>query len=130
MAEQPWFAEQGRGKRILMVEDNEDAAITLQQALEQMGHIVAVAEDGPSALDTAKRFHPEVALLDIGLPAMDGYELARRLRELEEISPRLRLIALTGYGMDQDRVRAAAAGFDAHIVKPADIQQLLQICCW
>jgi CheY-like chemotaxis protein len=116
-------------KRILMVDDNEDVATTLKQALEQMGHVVAVAEDGPSALKTAKQFHPEVALLDIGLPAMDGYELAQRLRAMDDISPHLRLIAVTGYGLDRDRVRSAAAGFDAHIVKPVDIQKLVQICC-
>jgi CheY-like chemotaxis protein len=113
------------GKRILMVDDNEDVAFTLKEALEQLGHEVEVAEDGPSALEAAKRFHPEVALLDIGLPVMDGYELAQRLREMDT-SPELRLIALTGYGLDRDRERSSAAGFDAHIVKPVDIRKLAQ----
>ncbi len=119
----------GCSKRILMVEDNEDVAIPLQQALEIMGHVVTVAKSGPAALEAAKRFPPEIALLDISLPDMNGYELARRLRALDETSPHLRLIALTGHGLDRDRVRSAVAGFDAHIVKPVDIEQLIHICC-
>jgi CheY-like chemotaxis protein len=115
------------GKRILIVEDNVDAASTLRQALEEMGHVVAVADNGLAALEAARRFCPEVALLDISLPVMDGYELAKRLRD--EVSPHLRLIALTGHGLDRYRVRSAVAGFDAHIVKPVDIQQLVRICC-
>jgi CheY-like chemotaxis protein len=94
-----------------------------------MGHEVAIADDGPTALETARRFKPEVALLDIGLPAMDGYELAQRLRALDETPSDLRLVAVTGYGLERDRRRALEAGFDAHLVKPVDISNLLNICC-
>ena len=115
------------GKRILVVDDNEDVLETLREALEELGHVVEVAHDGPSALKMAEVFEPEIALLDMGLPVMDGYELALRLRERANASHRLRLIAVTGYGQEADRQRSAAAGFDMHLVKPVDLEKLGRI---
>ncbi|MCW8193984.1 PAS domain S-box protein [Proteobacteria bacterium 005FR1] len=110
-------------KRVLIVEDNPDIADTMALLIEAAGHEVSVAEDGPSALLAAEDFGPDVVLLDIGLPGMDGYEVARRLRR----SPGTRqavLAALTGYGQARDRERTEAAGFDAHFVKPVDLSAL------
>jgi signal transduction histidine kinase len=115
------------GRRILVVDDNEDAVDTLAMVLSQLGYRVATARDGPSAIETARRFHPEVCLLDIGLPVMDGYELAERLRTLESSSRGMRLIAVTGYGTDADRRRSEAAGFCAHMVKPVSFDELMRI---
>ena len=110
-------------RRLLVVDDNRDAAGLLAEALELMGYEIRVAYDGPSALTTATAFQPEIALVDIGLPVMDGYELAQRLRE--EAGPcKLHLLALTGYGQEKDRARALAAGFDQHLVKPIDLTRL------
>ena len=111
----------GRGRRVLLVDDNHDAAELLAEVLRASGHRVAVASDGPTALRVAAEFHPDRALLDIGLPVMDGYELARRLRS--QLGP-VRLIAVTGYGQPDDRARAKQAGFDAHLVKPVDLDEL------
>ena len=108
--------------RIMVVDDNEDAAELLAELLEQLGHTCQVAHDGAAALELVERLRPEVAILDIGLPAMDGYELAGHLRD--RVGTRVQLIALTGYGQAGDRERAAQAGFDAHLVKPAAIQEL------
>ncbi|MGE0548247.1 MAG: ATP-binding protein [Kofleriaceae bacterium] len=111
-------------RRVLIVDDNEDAAILLAEMLEAVGHEVAVAHDGPRTLDVLQRFHPEVALLDIGLPVMDGYELAAKLREqLGSQAPRM--IAMTGYGQEHDRVRSLESGFEQHFVKPVSLDQLL-----
>jgi CheY-like chemotaxis protein len=102
---------------VLVVDDNVDAASMLQEFLSALGHEATVAHDGVAALELAGTFNPQVALLDIGLPVMDGYELARKLRErLGAATPRL--IAVTGYGQDADRAQARAAGFDHHLVKP------------
>ncbi|HEY1552122.1 MAG TPA: ATP-binding protein [Kofleriaceae bacterium] len=108
-------------RRILIVDDNSDAAELLADALGAMGHTTKVAFDGPSGLDAAAGFEPDIAFLDIGLPAMDGYELARKMRT-ELAFPHLRLVALTGYGQDTDRRRSAEAGFDHHMVKPISLQ--------
>jgi signal transduction histidine kinase/DNA-binding response OmpR family regulator len=116
-----------RAQRILIVDDNQDAAELLGEALQSMGHVVTVAHDGPSALRASLSFQPEVALLDIGLPVMDGYELAQRLLELHATGDSdrpLKLIAITGYGQDSDRERSARAGFEQHLVKPLDLNQL------
>lgn len=104
-------------RRVLIVDDNEDVAATLRMLLTVDRHEVRVVHDGSAALDAASDFLPEVIILDIGLPRMDGYEVARRLRERPETKQAL-LIALTGYGYDDDRRRSTAAGFDAHLVKP------------
>jgi len=109
--------------RILVVDDNEDAAEILAEALRDVGHDVRVAADGPSALVAAAEFVPEIVLLDIGLPVMDGYEVARQLRQRTEPRPP-RLVAVTGYGQDKDRALALEAGFDDHIVKPVDLDDL------
>lgn len=110
-------------RRILAVDDNVDAAATLALWLRTQGHEVRIAHDGLAALHEAEAFRPEVILLDIGLPQMDGYEVARRLREQLGMKSTL-LIALTGYGKEEDRRRSRAAGFDVHLVKPADLAQL------
>jgi CheY-like chemotaxis protein/two-component sensor histidine kinase len=112
----------GEPRRVLIVDDNIDAAELLAASLEALGHTTRVAHDGPSALRAAEEFDPEVALLDIGLPVMDGYELARRLRV-----DGLRLVALTGYGQDTDRERSSQAGFDEHLVKPVEIAKLSDV---
>lgn len=111
-------------RRVLVVDDNVDAAQLLAEALADLGHETRVAHDGPSALTVAERFSPHVALLDIGLPVMDGFELARRLKGDLPGMPDLRLIALTGYGQASDRQLSAAAGFDRHFVKPVRIEEL------
>jgi signal transduction histidine kinase/ActR/RegA family two-component response regulator len=109
-------------RRVLVVDDNEDAAEMLAEALRWLGHEVAVANDGASALGMVASFRPDVALLDIGLPGIDGYELARALRA--RLSPAPRLLALSGYGQDRDRVQSREAGFDVHLVKPVDLEVL------
>ncbi|MFZ6732709.1 ATP-binding protein [Undibacterium sp. Ji42W] len=108
---------------ILIVDDNEDAAHVLQDMLEIQGHRVKVVLNGLAALQLVPAFQPQVCLLDIGLPGMDGYELAERLRQLPG-GPSLRLFAVTGYGQSEDRRRAAEHGFDEHFVKPLDIAKL------
>jgi PAS domain S-box-containing protein len=113
------------GQRVLVVEDNRDCADMLQHALKLLGHTVAVAVDAPSAVDAARALRPEVILVDIGLPGVDGFALAGNLRE--ECQGPLRLIAVTGYGDEAYRVRAAAAGFDDHVTKPIDLAALARL---
>jgi signal transduction histidine kinase len=108
------------GRRVLVVDDNEDAAASLAEALVDLGHQVEVAHDGPAALAKLETFAPDIALLDIGLPLMDGYELARRIRHEPQLS-KIRLVSITGYGQQSDRVRAREAGFDVHLVKPVEL---------
>ena len=110
-------------KRILVVDDNEDAASLLGDLLRSVGHDVRVAFDGQAALETASQFQPEIAILDIGLPHMDGYQLAGVMRE--RLHSNVRLMALTGYGRDPDVSKARQAGFDAHFVKPVALAKLL-----
>ena len=108
-----------------LVDDNADAAESLAETLQRHGHVVHVAYDAASALSAAEVFGPEVALLDLGLPDMDGYELAQRFRG----HPRLRhvrIVAVTGYGQSSDRERTREAGFHRHFVKPVDLEELLQ----
>jgi len=114
------------GLPVLIVDDNEDAAMMLAESLSMKGCRVRVAADGPAALLAVADFRPDVALLDIGLPGMDGYELAAHLRDDARLSD-LRIVAVTGYGQRADRERAAAAGFAAHLVKPVDIEHLDQV---
>jgi hypothetical protein len=114
-----------RGKhRILVVDDNEDARGLLADILSQLGHDVRAVGDGPQALAVIREFTPDVAVLDIGLPGMDGYELAAQLRRALPAAG-VRLIALSGYGQASDRARSQAAGFDGHLVKPVEVRRLL-----
>ena len=110
------------GRRVLVVDDNVDACEMLRTALEGAGHETAVALDGPRAIAVAASFRPEVGILDIGLPGMSGYELARELRRAH---PEIRLIALTGYGQPADVQAAMQAGFDSHWTKPVEVAMLL-----
>jgi len=107
------------GRRVLVADDNRDSAESLGMLLELAGHRVRLAYDGQEALDAAAEFLPEVLLLDIGLPRMDGYEVAARLRRDSRHDGML-LVAVTGYGTESDRDRGKAAGFDHHLVKPVD----------
>jgi CheY-like chemotaxis protein len=110
-------------RRVLVADDNRDAADTLGMLLELYGHEVRVAHSGNAALEMAQTFRPDVALLDIGMPDLDGYAVARNLR-VENSCPDIVLIALTGYGQDGDKARARAAGFDHHLTKPVDPSKL------
>jgi two-component system, sensor histidine kinase len=110
---------------VLLIEDNTDAREALRVLLELDGYDVAAAGDGPEGLDIARGKTPAVALIDIGLPGIDGYEVARRLRQLP--GPRPFLVALTGYSDPEDRRRAEEAGFDAHVVKPVDPDELTRL---
>jgi len=111
-------------RRVLVVDDNEDARMLLGDILERAGHEVRAADSGPAALGLLDEFEPEIAVLDVGLPAMDGYELGSRLRALlGDRAPAL--VALTGYGQEADRARSKAAGFTAHLVKPLEAHELI-----
>jgi CheY-like chemotaxis protein len=117
-----------RGRSILLVEDNADAAQSMAVLLQMMGHAVRVEHDGPSALARAAAEPMDLVLLDIGLPGMNGYQVARALRELPR-GPAFRIYALTGYGQEEDRRRSTEAGFDGHLVKPvlpADLLALIE----
>ena len=109
-------------RKVLLVDDNVDAAETLAEFLEVLGHDVKVAHDGTAALEAARRWTADLVLLDIGLPGMDGYQVARELRLLPE--PPRSIIALSGYGQESDRKRSTEAGFDAHLVKPVELSRL------
>jgi signal transduction histidine kinase len=113
----------GEGPGVLIVDDNEDAAVMLASWVESLGYRVRTAFDGPAALKTVELNPPAVALLDIGLPVMDGFELAARLRQLPQGNA-MKLVAITGYGQAADRDRSREAGFDAHLVKPVDLEAL------
>ena len=113
-----------RSERVVVVDDNRDAAELVGEMLAAVGHEVSVAHDALQALSLITRVRPTVMILDIGLPVMDGYELATRIREeFGEHAPRL--IAVTGYGLDHDRARSREIGFEAHLVKPVDLEKLL-----
>ena len=129
----PTVASDGAGKegpaeaqRILVVDDNRDATETLAALLQLSGHETATAYDGKSAIEIAESFRPDVLLLDIGMPELNGYDVARRVRELPWGADTM-LIALTGWGQEDDRRRSQEAGFDAHLVKPVDHVQLMQL---
>lgn len=114
-------------RRVLVVDDNEDAAESLAALLRIFGHEVGVALDGEQALELAPRLQPDVVLLDVGMPRMDGHEVARRMRA-EPWGNALRIIALSGFGDGGDRLRSREAGCDDHLVKPvspADLQHVL-----
>jgi PAS domain S-box-containing protein len=113
-------------RRVLVVEDEDDSRDALKLLLETEGHEVALTADGAHAIEEVARFRPDFALVDVGLPGMDGYEVARRVRELPE-GKSLKLIALTGFGGDKYRRRAKEAGFDMHVVKPISYEELVRV---
>ena len=106
---------------MLIVDDHVDAVETMQMLAQHWGHDVSIAHSGPEAIAAVETFHPEIALVDIGLPGISGYEVARALRKRH---PELLLIAMTGHGRDEDRKAAYVAGFEAHLVKPLDLEEL------
>jgi CheY-like chemotaxis protein len=121
-APSPRTARPARPARVLIVEDNVDTRETLRRVLELDGHQIQEAGDGPQALEMAHASRPEVVIVDIGLPGLDGYEVARRLRASLGDAPLV--IALTGYGQPEDRRLSREAGFDVHLVKPVSPEQL------
>ena len=108
-----------QGFRILVVDDNHDSALSLAMMLSIMGHETRTAHDGESAVETAEKFLPEVILLDIGLPKLNGYEVAQRIRE-QAWGASMFLIAVTGWGQDEDRQRSSEVGLNVHMVKPVE----------
>jgi signal transduction histidine kinase len=122
----PASVRQQPRRRVLVVDDNVDAAKSLAMLLQLMGHATETAYSGPTGLAAAREFHPDVIILDIGLPGMDGYEVARRLRCEPGLSTTL-LVALTGWGTEEDKRRAIHAGFDYHLTKPADAETITEI---
>jgi CheY-like chemotaxis protein len=119
-------AEEMRHRRILVVDDNRDAADSAGTLLLLWGHQVKVAYDGPSAIAIARDFRPEVCLLDLGMPDMDGYQVAQQLRAEPELKGML-LVAMTGFDRDADRQLSREAGFDSHLVKPVEIAALQEL---
>ncbi|WP_222615444.1 response regulator [Persicimonas caeni] len=119
-------ADGSNGLRVLVVDDNVDIADALAALLDLQGCQVRVAHHGEAGLEEALDFEPEVIFLDIGLPGMDGYEVARQLRS-HSLGDHTTLVALTGYGQASDRQKAVEAGFDHHLVKPARLDQIRQI---
>jgi CheY-like chemotaxis protein len=111
----------------LVVDDNKDSAESLATLLQLIGHEVHTAHDGLEAVDTAAKVEPDVILLDIGLPRLNGYEAARRIRQQRREGSALKLVALSGWGQEEDRRRSEAAGFDAHLVKPVDLDALFNL---
>jgi len=111
-----------------LIEDSIDAAQALRILLERSGHTVEVTHDGLSGVAAARRSRPDVVLCDIGLPGLDGYGVARQLRETPELAGTF-LVAITGYGKDEDRHRARAAGFDVHLTKPVTFKDLQGLLC-
>jgi PAS domain S-box-containing protein len=116
-------AARGLSLRVLVVDDNRDAADSMGLVLARAGAEVEVVHDGATALDRVERFHPALVLLDIGMPGMDGYEVARRIRARPALQG-IQLVALTGWGQAEDRLRSREAGFDHHLIKPAGIDEL------
>jgi CheY-like chemotaxis protein len=112
-------------RRVLVVDDNLDSADTMAELVRIWGYEVRTAHDGPAALECARSFRPNVVLLDVGLPGMDGYELARRLRA-EGLAGNL-LVSVTGYGQEEDRRKAEEAGFDHHLTKPVNPETLQRL---
>jgi PAS domain S-box-containing protein len=114
------------GARVLVVDDNSDTALGLAKLLKLLGHDVQTASDGPQAVERAQAFNPEIILLDIGLPGMNGYQVAQRLRQ-EDCCRDALMIAVSGYGQDEDRRRSMESGFDHHLVKPVDYNDLMAV---
>ena len=122
------LARETRARRVLLIEDNIDALHSLAEYLGILGHEVAVAEDGESGIATAESFGPEVVIADIGLPKLDGFGVAQRLRRARNgDGPRIYLVAVTGYGGQEQRERALSAGFDLYLVKPVEPEALARL---
>jgi CheY-like chemotaxis protein len=115
-----------RPLRVLVVDDNTDTVLTFAILLKASGHDVRTAHDGPSGVEAALAYRPDVALLDIGLPGLNGYEVAKRIRQEPTLQNAV-LVALTGYGQETDREISRQAGFNHHMVKPANFDKLQQI---
>ena len=113
-------------RRVLVIEDNADAADSIGQALTMVGHAVEIARSGPEGIEKARAFGPEVVICDIGLPEMDGYEVARVMRA-DPVLRRATLVALTGYAGPDDMAKAKAAGFDSHVAKPPTMKTLERV---
>jgi len=113
---------------VLIIEDNSDGRETLRILLRLWGHEVEAATNGLQGVEKALAWQPDVAVIDIGLPVLDGYQVAQQLRAA--LGHRIFLIALTGYGQPADQQRALAAGFDVHMVKPADLDKLSRLLAW
>ena len=113
-------------RRVLVVDDNADSADTLAMLLQIGGNETRTAHDGLAAVAAAEAFRPEVALLDIGLPVLNGWDTARRIRE-QPWGKKMILVALTGWGQEEDRRKSKEAGFDHHLVKPVDIDALMKM---
>jgi CheY-like chemotaxis protein len=119
--------KRARGSRVLIVDDDEDVVAALEEALQELGHVVWTARDGASALRIADALRPEVVIVDIGLPVMDGYELSRHLRESSASPQELRVIALSGYARNPQREVAASSSFDFHLTKPPSLDVLAHL---
>jgi CheY-like chemotaxis protein len=115
-----------KARRILVVEDNADTAASSAKLLELFGHEARIARDGPGAIDAAAAWRPDVILLDLGLPGMDGYEVAARLRASDSCRHAV-IIAVTGHGLPEARERSRVAGIDHHLLKPVDLGELLSL---
>ena len=124
-ARRRWRLEPQDRLRIVLVEDNDDNRVTFEELLREDGHEVKSARDGVTGVDLILREKPDIAFVDLGLPGMDGFSVARRVRETGPIS--VRLVALTGYGMPEDQARARAAGFDRHLLKPLEVDALSRL---
>ncbi len=111
--------------RILIVDDNKDLATSLARLLKLLGHEVEVVFDGRKGIEAARTFHPRVLLLDLGLPFMDGFQVARTLRE--EGFHDLVIVAISGYGQEEDRQRSLEAGMDHHVTKPVDVKTIAEL---
>lgn len=112
-------------RRVLVVDDNEDAADSLAMLLSAHGDVVRIAYDGEQAVELDAEFHPHIVLLDIGLPKLSGYDVARCIRAKR--GPGVLIVAITGWGQEEDRQRAREAGFDHHFTKPVDIDRLVEV---
>jgi CheY-like chemotaxis protein len=112
--------------RVVVADDNRDVAESIAILLQMEGYQVMVVTDGVAALDAIEKFKPHIALLDIGLPELDGYEVAARVRQRGQIGTRL--VAITGWGQATDKARALAAGFDAHHTKPVEPEVIIKLC--
>jgi CheY-like chemotaxis protein len=119
-------AKHGAKRRVLVVDDNVDAADSMAALLSMMGHEIRTAHDGEQAIEVAQSFEPDVILMDIGMPKMDGLEAARRIRKLA-LRKQPKIAALTGWGQEADRRGSSEAGIDRHLVKPVELQAVTQL---